>query len=392
MREDGFVEVDQREARYLDVLLLRERQQQVKEFTLHFQNFDHLQHATAGGVNRTRPRPGARIALIADLRHLGQIDGADEIGNVRSRRIMRCVGTDADARGLGQKHALDGHTYEVALELTLDEIARPRRQLALDVDPVATAKLRPQAGWNQVERVLAQRRATDRIDGAFLGTAVFLQTTLEEDRERRLAPGRRTEQQEQPAADVGACSCRLEVVDDARQGLIDAKQLALEELAGARIHRCIGLHRAAVPLQHVPDVLVARARKGCGICGQDIGEKLAESPLPSLRAMQTAERTQRVDEIGSAALGILVNAGHRPSLPLNSYVRTQRWRRYVPRQPYVSKLVPTLRRMSDGLSDPVATFTLRRSQQQIVHLCESGCHCRYYSPARALHRCFILTS
>jgi hypothetical protein len=34
--------------------------------------------------------------------------------------------------------------------------------------------------------------------------------------------------------------------------------------------------------------------------------------------VQTAEGTQRVDEIGSTALGILVNAGHRPSLPLNS--------------------------------------------------------------------------
>ncbi len=52
VRENGFVQIDQREARHLDVLFLGQRQQQVQEFALHLQDFDHLQHAAAGGIHR----------------------------------------------------------------------------------------------------------------------------------------------------------------------------------------------------------------------------------------------------------------------------------------------------------------------------------------------------
>ena len=130
-----------------------------------------------------------------------------------------------------------GNAHEVALELALDEVARPGRQLARDVDAVASRGTRPQARGNQIERDLAQRRALDRIQRPLIGAAVFLEPALEQDRQRRLAARGRPEQQQQPPADVGAGGGGLEVVDDARQRLVDAEQLALEQLARALASR-----------------------------------------------------------------------------------------------------------------------------------------------------------
>ena len=51
VREDRLIEMDQRETRDLDVLLLRERQEQIQELTLDLENLDHLEHATARGID-----------------------------------------------------------------------------------------------------------------------------------------------------------------------------------------------------------------------------------------------------------------------------------------------------------------------------------------------------
>ena len=116
MRDDGLVEVDQREARHLDVLLLGQREQQVQELALHLEDLDHLEHAAARGVHRARPRPGARVALVAELRDLGQVDRADQVGDVGGGRVVRRVGADADAAGFGDEDALHRHLHEVAGE------------------------------------------------------------------------------------------------------------------------------------------------------------------------------------------------------------------------------------------------------------------------------------
>ena len=281
VREDRLVQVDEREARDLDVLLLGEREQQVQELALHLEDLDHLEHAAAGGVHRARPGPGTRVALVADLRHLGQIHRADQVGDVGGGRIVRRVGADADARGLVEEHPLDRHAHEVALELALDEVARPGRQLALDVHAVALAELRPQAGGNEVQRILAQRRAADGVQRALIGAAVFLEPALEQDGERRLAAGGRPEQQQQAPPDVGAGGGGLEVVDHARQRLVDAEQLALEQLARALVLGGFGGCGAAVPAQHVPDVLVAGAGECHGVAGQDRRRGSRRRCLPS---------------------------------------------------------------------------------------------------------------
>jgi hypothetical protein len=77
VRHDRLVEIDQWEPRHLDVLLLRQRQQQVEELALDLQDLDHLEHAAARGVDGAGPRPGARIALVAHLGDLRQVHGAD---------------------------------------------------------------------------------------------------------------------------------------------------------------------------------------------------------------------------------------------------------------------------------------------------------------------------
>ena len=248
MRENGLVQVDEREARHLDVLLLRHGEQQVEELALHLQDLDHLEHAAAGGVHGAGPGPGARITLVADLRDLGEIHRADQVGDIRGGRIVRRVRADADARGFGEEHALDRHAHEVTFELALDVVARPGRQLALDIDAVALAELGAQARGNEIQRILAQRRALDGVQRALVGAAVFLQAALQQNGQGRFAARRRAEQQQQSTADIGAGGGRLEVIDHARQRLVDAEQLALEQLA--RPHALGGVRlRAARPCQ-----------------------------------------------------------------------------------------------------------------------------------------------
>ena len=239
VREDRLVQVDQREARHLDVLLLRQRQQQVQELALDLQDLDHLEHAAARGIHRAGPRPGARIAFVAVLRDLRQVDRADQVGEIRGGRIVRRVSADADARGFREEDALDRHAQEVAFELALQAIARPRAQLAADLHAVRVAELGAQAGGDEVERRLVHRRALQCVHRAFVGVAVLLEAALEQDRHRRLAARGRTEQQQQASADIGARGGGLEVVDDAAERLIDAEQLALEQLLGAGgLRRC----------------------------------------------------------------------------------------------------------------------------------------------------------
>ena len=136
MRDDRLVDMDQRKARYLDVLLLRQRQQQVEELALDLEDLDHLEHAAARSVHGARPRPRARVALVAELRDLGQVDRAHQIGQVGGRRIVRRIRADADAPGLGDEDPLDRHLHDVAAELLLDARAAVRAELALDVDTV----------------------------------------------------------------------------------------------------------------------------------------------------------------------------------------------------------------------------------------------------------------
>jgi hypothetical protein len=101
--EDGLVEINQREACHLDILFLRQRQQQIEEFALDLEDFDHLQQAAAGCVHGAGPRPGARIAFVATLRHARQIHRADQVGNIGGVRIVRRVGADGAAPGLGNE-------------------------------------------------------------------------------------------------------------------------------------------------------------------------------------------------------------------------------------------------------------------------------------------------
>ena len=265
VREDRLVEVDQREARHLDVLLLRQRQQQIQELALDLEDLDHLEHAAARGIDGARPGPGPRVAFVADVGDLRQIDGAHEVRDVGRRRIVRRIRADADARGLGEEDALDGEAHEVALELVVEPRARVRRQLALNVDAVRRAELRPQARRDQVQRRLVQRRALQRVQRAVVGVAVLLEAALQQDHERRLAARRRPEQQQQPSADVGARGRGLEVIDDALERAVDAEQLAGEQCGGRSARRCpvarSTARRVAIRAQHVVDVLMRRARQ-----------------------------------------------------------------------------------------------------------------------------------
>jgi hypothetical protein len=152
VRNDRLVDVDQREARHLDVLFLRQRQQQVEELALDLEDLDHLEQAAARGEHRARPGPRARVALIAELRHFRKIDRADEVRDVRGRRVVRRVGADAAAAGFRDEDPVHRHLHEIARELVRHAGDAVRAQLAGDVDPVGLAELRPQRMRNEVQR------------------------------------------------------------------------------------------------------------------------------------------------------------------------------------------------------------------------------------------------
>ena len=104
----------------------------------------------------------------------------------------------------------------------------------------------------------------------------------------------------QPSPHIGARRSRLEVIDHPTQRLIDAEQLAFEQLAGFLDVVALGI--AAVPEKHVPDVFVARAVKAAGRVGRTWVKKSPRRSLPALRAVFLAESVQRIQEIRRTGL------------------------------------------------------------------------------------------
>src|SRR5439155_22033552 len=132
----------------------------------------------------------------------------------------------------------------------------------------------------------------------------------------RLTTGGWAEHEQQATADIRSGCGRLEIINDPRQRLVDSEQLAFEQLARADVVRDVALRSTAMPSQHVPDVLMDGTRHGARTRRQDGGEELAEGALPTLRAMQAAERAQRFDESGMGrGVGVTRERSHRPSLP-----------------------------------------------------------------------------
>ena len=164
------------------------------------------------------------------------------------------------------------------------------------LDTVGLAELGAQARRNEIQGRFAQRRALDRVQRALVGAAVLLEPALQQDRERRLAARGRPEQQQQPPSDVRAGRRRLEVVDHATERLVDAEQLALEELARLLSVVCLrsrGRARAACP-RCIRGWCECRPR---GASARMSVRKSLRRAFPALRAMLLAELVQRIQEI-----------------------------------------------------------------------------------------------
>src|SRR3989442_4760743 len=293
VRDDGLVEADQREARHLDVLLLRQREQQVQELALDLQDLDHLEQPAARGEHRARPGPGARVALVAELGHVGEIDRSDQVGDVRRRRIVRRIRADADARRFGDEHALHRHLHEVAVELVLQAARAERAELPRDLDAVGLAELRAQRVRDEMQRRLVHRAAVDRVERARVGLAIGLEAALEQDHHARLAARGRPEKQQEPAADFGAGARRLEVIDDTRDRVVDSKELVLEKLTAELAADVV----ETVGAQHVPGVLLARAHDTLGIGAEYAFEEFRQRAVPARGAVILGELDKRFEKI-----------------------------------------------------------------------------------------------
>ena len=253
--DNGFIEVDQRKTRDLDVFLLRQRQQQIQELTLDLEDFDHFQHAAAGRIHGAGPRPGARIAFVAILGHLGQVDRADQVGQVGRGRVVRRIGADAAAARLGQHDALDRHLQKVALVLLVQACAAMGTQLAVQLDAIAGAKVAAHALRHRMQRRFMHRAAGDAIQRAVVAAAVRFQAPLEQDHQGRLAARRRAQQQQHAPAHFRAGGRRLEIRGDPADGDIDAEQFVVEQAA---VKLAAGVFMAACA-QHVPHILMGAA-------------------------------------------------------------------------------------------------------------------------------------
>src|SRR5207245_123295 len=143
----------------------------------------------------------------------------------------------------------------------------------------------------------------DRVECPGVGVAVFLEAALEEYHQARLAPRGRAQQQQQPSANFRAGARRLEVVDQPLYRVVDAVKLVLEQLTAQPslgVIEALGAH-------HVPDVLVAAARKPMRIGGKDGLEKLGEGPGPVRRAVLLAVVAEGPDKT-RAPLAAIVEA------------------------------------------------------------------------------------
>src|SRR4026208_2409291 len=93
------------------------------------------------------------------------------------------------------------------------------------------------------------------------------------------------DQQQQPAADLGARGRGLEIVGDALEGIVDAVELVLEQ----------SLLRA----HHVPHVLVARAGDAAAVDGEHALEEARERAGPVRGAVLFGKFGECADQAGA---------------------------------------------------------------------------------------------
>jgi len=287
MRQHRLIKIDQWETRYLDVLFLRKRQQQIQKLALDLENFDHLQNAAACGVDRPGPRPGPRIPFIPIFGHLGKIHGSHKIRNVGRGGIMRCIGAHTHASCLGKENTLNGQAHGIAIEVMLQPTAAKGTNFSLQSHAILFPKCRPQGMRDDIQRGFMTRATRYGIDRPLIGEAVFLKPSFEQDDQTRLAAGRRPQQQQQPSRHLGTHAGCLEIGHHPLQGFIDAEQLLAEQGRGIlggmlRIDfaplllPCL----VALPAQHVPDVLMTVSRQASRRCRKNIRQKLAQGATP----------------------------------------------------------------------------------------------------------------
>ena len=142
------------------------------------------------------------------------------------------------------------------------------------------------------------RRALQRVHRTFIGEAVLLEAALEQNGHRGFAARGWTQQQQQSTTDIRAGGGCFEVIHDATERLIDAEQFALEQFFRAgRLAIGVAVRtRTAIPVEHVPQILMTGARELARIAGNDGAEEFAERAGPVLRTVEPAIGAQGFNE------------------------------------------------------------------------------------------------
>jgi len=134
-----------------------------------------------GDVELAVEAVGAGVGLGAVLAHRGQVDAADELGDVLAFGVGGHEGADAGALLLREEEAPHRDAVDVLIVFVAQVEGAHRAQLALDEEAVGVQELLAQGVGDEVQGVFVLRTIGDGVDRPLVGVGELLQATLEQD-------------------------------------------------------------------------------------------------------------------------------------------------------------------------------------------------------------------
>ena len=252
VRDDRDVDVDHAVAAGgRDHLLLRGGDHRVQVLGLVLEDLDELDDAAIADVERAVQVEHARIAFGVDV-ELGDVLRADQYGGVLVVGIDRRDDADADAVALRERLGDHRHFLVAAAELLLQPVAAHRAEIALDVHADHLLELFAQMTGDQMQRLLEHRAIVDRVE-----QIRRFEAALQPLDERALARADRAHQVQNLTALLSLQRGGMEVTDDLRDRLLDAKELFLEEVVD--LDRLVFVELLGGAVSGIVDVGDARA-------------------------------------------------------------------------------------------------------------------------------------
>src|SRR4051812_13030405 len=156
---------------------------------------------------------------------------------------------------------MDAHVFVSAAVCVFERVAALRAEVALDVYAVVLLDLGAKLLRDEVQRLFVHRAVFDRVDRARLVARPLFEAALEHRDYRGLAAADRPHQKEYALAYFETLRRGLEILDEARNRLLDAEEFAAEELVSRDlVARPLVQFLHAPGVNHVVDARVGKLR------------------------------------------------------------------------------------------------------------------------------------